>query len=169
MGLIILACSCKSTKNNSRTKLDISKITLGTGCPDRATCVAEIKPNTRIDYKTETSTGKLNPEFMPDSTQNVVKIEFSVNQDKKVMDAQYRELVYFEVPKNVSELSLQDEALQNVHFLFGRFCFCARETVGYFKVNSGKLKFKDGEFSIHVKNGKAPQKLRSISGTYIVD
>lgn len=167
--LVFSLNACKTTQNtkdNKQQKLDFKEVTIENGCLKGGECSFTVMPNKSISLQTEETTGMLYPKFETDSTMNVVKFKFEKDTDKKMMDAQYREEVIFEVPKTKSVLDLKDEDLANVHFTYGRFCFCARGSVGYFKVKKGKLTIENGKISFEFENGQVPQKLGKVEGRY---
>lgn len=164
--LVISLNSCKSTQSTNKETLNVKTISLKDGCPDNGDCAFEVMKNTQMRFQKEESTGKLQPKFETDSTQNVIKFTFDKNQDQAAVDGQYREEVYFELPKGKSVLNLKDGELSQVHFLYGRFCFCSRNSTGYFKVDNGKLKVKNGKLSFDFENGQVPQVLGKVSARY---
>ncbi len=160
--------SCKSVKLHHDNKdKPVQSITINQdACPEGMDCSVELLKNKAISYQTEASTGKLYPVFVMDSASRVLKFTFTkAVQDKQVMDAGYKEEIIFEWPKSKSELNLQDVNMQKVHFLFGRFCFCPRNTVGYFKVKQGTLKIDlQGHLSFSFKNDRdLPQRIHEFS------
>lgn len=168
--LILSLLGCKSQKNEKPQHLNIDSVNIEEGCVDKKgiSCEVEILKNKAISFKTEESTGKLQKEFVDDENSNVIAFNFQNNPDKAVMDAQYREEIIFEVSKTKAELDLTDDELQNVNLIFGRFCFCDRSQVGYFKINKGHLKIKDGKITIDFDSANIPQVMKSVKATYKV-
>lgn len=164
--VVISIISCGSSKKTPKN-IQPQSINIVEGCPEKTDCQVEILENKKINFRHEEVTGKEFPEFVEDNSSSVVKITMDLNTDAKMVDGQYREEIIFEWPKNKSKLNLENEALQDVEFLYGRFCFCDKEQVGYFKISDGKLKIEKGKIDIQFENSKnIPQRVKQISGEY---
>lgn len=142
--------SCQSRKETSVSVNPIN-IHVQYGCPVDGDCVATIIKNKRISYQKEKSSGGFFPKLKSDSTVNVVKVVFNKNKDKAAVDGEYREEILFDWPKSKQVLKLTNQKLQEINFLYGRFCFCASNTVGYFKVDRGEFLLKKGQILLTVQ------------------
>jgi hypothetical protein len=59
-----------------------------------------------------------------------------------------------------------DKELKDITFLYGRFCYCQKNSVGYVKVDNGRLKIENGQMRFQFKNGKIPQIIDEVAGKY---
>lgn len=166
-GLIFMIMSLTACKSTDRKKpMELTHIALENGCPEEGDCALKILRNQRIKFVKEEPTGSIRPKFKTDSAVNVIKFKMDEDKEKTAVDAQYREEVYFEWPKLESTMDLENQELEKVNFLFARFGFKDKDSVGYFKVNSGHLKIKDGKLSFKFDNGQVPQKIKEITAKY---
>lgn len=164
--LVISLFSCSSSKKSTQM-IQPEQLSVIEGCPDKADCEIEVFERQGVEFKTEESTGKFFPEFVADSTKTVIKLTMNLNRNKAAVDGQYREEIIFEWPRSETELHLENEELQDVKFLFGRFCFCPKDQVGYFEITQGDLKIKEENISIEFENNKnIPQILKQLQATY---
>jgi len=160
--LILSLFSCSSSKKTIQIA-ESKEVKVLKGCPDRATCEIEVLENKSIQYQTEESTGKFFPQLKSDSTKTVVKVVMDLNSAKAAVDGQYREEIMFEWPNFKNEKEIDNEELQNIKMVYGRFCFCPKEQVGYFKINQGNLKVNKEEFSLEFLNTQnIPQLLKEV-------
>ncbi len=162
---LLVLYSCSSTQKTTKM-IKPEKISVVKGCPDKAECEVEILQNKAIHKTTEETTGKFYPEFKEDSTKTVVKVEMTLNPDKAAVDGQYREEIIFEWPDK-STVNLKGKELENLNLIFGRFCFCDKEQVGYFEIEQGEINIAENIFSLNFENSQdIPQILKEISGEY---
>lgn len=164
--LILGAISCSSSKKNMHTQ-KISKIEITEGCPPKADCTAEIFADQSMDWRHEASTGKFYPELTENKEYNTVKMSIVINSPQNTVDGQYTEEIMFQWPKNQTEIHLSDKELESVNFTFGRFCFCAKDQVGHFKISKGSLEIKNHKITIDFENSQhIPQVLKHIEATF---
>jgi len=164
--LIIGLFYCSSSKKSTQM-IQPEQISVIEGCPDKADCEIKVYEKQAVEFHTEKSTGKFFPEFIADSTKTTIKVIMNLNRNKAAVDGQYREEIIFEWPRTETELHLENEELQEVKFLFGRFCFCPKEQVGYFKITKGDLNIKDENISIEFENNEnIPQILKQLQAKY---
>lgn len=165
--LIFSIISCSSGKKVTQKNLQPETIHITAGCPDKMECTVEIHSNKKVDFRYEEVTGKHFPEFVEDSTKTTVKIVFDLNTNPRMTDGQYREEIIFEWPNDQKKINLENAKLRDVEMLFGRFCFCEKSQVGYFKISEGNLKIKNGQIELNIVNSdQIPQRVQQISGTY---
>lgn len=148
----------------------LKSIELTNSCPEKADCKVEILKNKAIDLKKEEATGKLHPEFVEDSTKTVIKISMDINADGAMVDAQYREEVLFEWNHNNDKINLENEDLNKASVTFGRFCFCDKDQVGYFKISEGNLEMNQGKLQLNFKTpSNLPQQMKELEAIYQLD
>lgn len=165
---ILFLYSCKSIQETN-DPINLKSIVLKEGCPIDADCDFELLKNKRISYQTDEA-DQFYPEFKEDTLMNVVKFSMSENQNQTAVDGQYNEEIYFEWPKLKHSVEAEHEDLQDLHFVFGRFCFCPKDLVGYFKIDKGNVRIEDGQVSFEFKTeDDIPQKLEKVSGNYILN
>lgn len=165
LSLMIGALSCSTSKKSMENSL--SKIEIIAGCPEKADCTAEIFADQSMDWQQEESTGKSYPELVENKAHNTVKISVAINSAQNAVDGQYTEEIMFQWPKDQTEIHLTDKELESVNLTFGRFCFCAKDQVGNFKISKGKLDVANHKISIDFENSQdIPQILKHIEATY---
>lgn len=136
------------------------------GCPEKSgSCSFEVMPGKSYTIKTD-KTGMMRPELEKSASTLVVKFTFKKNQDQKQVDGQYREEVYAIIPADQSEFEAVDEQLKEAKFLYGRFCYCQKSSVGYVKVDDGRLKIENGQIRMRFDNGEIPQKIKEVAGKF---
>lgn len=133
--VLIFACfflaSCQPQKN-----FDPTSIALTIDCAKQSTCDIQILSGKSMRTTTDNAQTTYDLEDSP--SKNVVVYKYARVVKGNIQDAGYREEIVFEVDKNVREINLTDQELQNTKMLFGRFCFCKGQT-GYYPVKAGTL------------------------------
>ncbi|HET8838882.1 MAG TPA: hypothetical protein VFM82_07820 [Flavobacteriaceae bacterium] len=160
-----LFMACNSTKKSNEsinTALETSM-----ECPKGGECTFSVMKNMAMLMKKD-GTGMSYPEFVENRGTNVIKFRFHKESPQGMADGNYTEEVYMEIKDDVKNLSLKDEALQEVKLVFNRMCFCERGTVGYFPIIDGNLEYQRNSDSASVvlsfANNKVPQRLEKIAG-----
>lgn len=166
MVLLSLFLACNSTKKSNESKTTALETNME--CPKGGECSFSVMKNKAMRMQKD-GTGMSYPEFVENQQTNIIKFRFHKDTPQGMADGSYTEEVYMEIKDDVKNLSLKDEALQNVKLVFNRMCFCERGTVGYFPVTDGSLQYQrnsDGTASIVLsfENNKVPQKLEKIAG-----
>jgi len=165
VGVICLTVSFKSTLKTQSANLDMETITLETPCPEDMECSVKVIPDTRLSLQDNNA----DLQFITDTDYNVIAITINRIVPETVADAQYREELYVEVPKQRSELHLEGQDLQKVNAIFGRFCFCPQPAVGYVKIDHGKLDIANGLVHFVFDNSeeaKFDRVLKEIKASY---
>ena len=60
----------------------------------------------------------------------------------------YYEVIYLNIDKIDPNMVLKDKSLAEVDAIFGRMCFCTKESTGYFPIRKGVLKSKKNRVEI---------------------
>jgi len=66
----------------------------------------------------------------------VLKFAYKTQPPKNLADANYREVLFIEIPNSKQNLHLTQ--FKNIKVWFARFCYC-KDYVGYFKITTGNL------------------------------
>jgi hypothetical protein len=148
-------CACKSTLQTTTNK---------TPCPSEGTCTAKIVSNSRL-FVNEDVTGARYPTLVK-GNKLVFQHHYTKERRKNVADDFYTETVYLEFNPKEKKMFLQDQALEKVGLLFGRFCYC-KGSAGWFSVKKGTLKLSQlskGTYRIQLDFSVAgmPQKVPQI-------
>lgn len=89
-----------------------------------------IKPNTKLLLSTDNF--DINSITEQAGLNLVLKFEYQTLPPKNLADANYREVLFVEIPNAVQKIDLTN--IDNVNIWFARFCFC-KDYVGFYKVN----------------------------------
>ncbi len=79
----------------------------------------------------------------------ILKFEYQTESPKNVADANYREVLYIEMPNQAQEIDLA--RLNKTSIWFARFCFC-KDYVGFFKVTPEKFELLLSKNQLHIKS-----------------
>jgi len=66
----------------------------------------------------------------------ILKFEYKTMPSKNLADANYREVLFLEIPNHKQELHLTQ--FKNIKVWFARFCYC-KDYIGYFNITNGDL------------------------------
>jgi len=160
IGLLFLI-SCK-TAEKATSQVNMNKpVSIQTeNCPENGTCTIELLPDKTIDFKTD-EFDNLYP-VISEGNKTVLKYTFSKKPIENVADSNYTELIYAELPNQISELNFENTALQTIKLHYGRLCFCKGES-GYFPINNGVFKLsKVDENSIKIDLNFSVKKIPQI-------
>lgn len=164
----LLLFSCNASKKSMAESHKMNDmpdhIEVVSGCPAHGKCTIELMESKKIDFQKEKSTGMMYPKFADEMTGKVVKFEYDRKTDPKIMDASYREEVYFEMPSKNG--TWKDKELEKLNVVYGRFCFCDKNSVGYFKVDHGTLTKDENGITFSFENKEAPQIMKEISFSF---
>lgn len=163
--LILCFIACK-TNQESTEKKSLNK-TLITNCPEDGACTFDVLDNKSLVIKTD-STGAKYPQVSK-GKHRVLKFEYKRNQDPRIADDEYSEVVYAEIESDQENLELKDEELFKAKLLFGRLCFCRGQS-GYIPVEKGLLKVTTNKdesvtYRFNFEVAEIPQVLTEISVT----
>lgn len=79
----------------------------------------------------------------------ILKFEYKTESPKNVADADYREVLYIEIPNQAQEIDLA--RLDKTSIWYARFCFC-KDYVGFFKVKPEKFELRLSKNQLHVES-----------------
>lgn len=163
--LVLCFMACK-TNQESTEKKNLNKINI-TNCPEEGTCTFEVLKNKSLEIKTD-GIGAQYPR-VNEGKQTVLKFEYKKDDDPRIADDGYSEIIYAEIESTTKNLDLKDDKLSLAKVLFGRLCFCRGQT-GYYPVEKGHFEIKTHKdetmtFSFNLENTKVPQILKEISVT----
>lgn len=158
--------SCNSTKKTKETASMNPEISMQ--CPEDGSCTFSVIKGKSLTVLKD-GIGMKYPELKDNPKTNIIKFTYHREAPNGLVDGNYTEEIYFEIPNNFYTLDLKDEALQKVKLLYGRLCYCKGST-GYFKVTDGTLHYdknKDGTatLSLIFNNNEVPQIIKEIEGT----
>lgn len=164
--IIIVFASCKPSQNVNLTVRE-AVFTKTANCPDNGKCSIELIPNKSLGFH-KNATGISYP-IISEGEKTILKYTYKRNPIPNTQDSNYTEIVYAELGKTITEISLTGKELQTIKLYFGRLCFCKGET-GYYPIKNGEFKLKkldknsikiDFEFKI----SEVPQIISKISET----
>lgn len=168
--LLSLFLSCNTTKTTKETtSVDTSGMDIAMDCPKGGECTFSVMKNKSMRLLQD-GIGMHYPEFVDNSSTNIIKFRFHRKSPEGMSDGDYTEEVYMEIDNKTKSLSLKNDSLQQVKLLFSRMCFCERGSVGYFPVSQGNLEYKRGEKGnasviLTFENNQVPQTIKEIKGT----
>jgi hypothetical protein len=136
-------------------------------CPENGTCNLELLPNKSIEFKSD-EFGNLYP-VISDGDKTLFQYTFQKNPLKNTEDSNYTEIIYAELPSEITEVSITNEELQNVKLYFGRLCYCKGAT-GYYAIKNGEFKISKASkdsitFKVDFKITEVPQIISTINQT----
>lgn len=149
IGLIALTVvfSCKSHINKLTNSDQLNKA--ASICPKGGHCSFKSALNTSVVFKID----EFNIGYVDYLEKKATLLTFEYIRDEipNTVDDQYIERLYIELPPVPQALLLKDNALQQVHLLFERLCYCKGET-GIYQINQGTLSLQPlGEDRFHLK------------------
>lgn len=162
IAMILLISSCKSNQQTAM-KSDQEK-----QCPSDGTCSFEVLKNKELliledefkntYHKLKHADGKV-----------VLKYEYKRNEDPKISDDNYSEIIFIEINEDLTDLDLSDQFLSKAKVSYGRMCFC-RGATGFYKVKKGNLTIsKDNEnyeVSLDFVIDEVPQVIKSFKRSF---
>ncbi len=164
--IIVFFGSCKPIQTINFA-LNETVYTKTINCPENAECSIELIPNKLLEFKKD-EFGNSYP-IITEGEKTILKYTYKKNLVPNTQDSNYTEIVYAELNKTITEISLTSKELQTIKLYFGRLCYCKGET-GYYPINNGNFKIEksgkntvkiDIEFSIK----EVPQIISKISET----
>ncbi len=162
-GLALAGCKCAQkdmAQNQPKPAQEIP-------CPPKGTCTTQLLRNKTFTVVKD-DFGRSYYKLEDSQQTHVVKYEYTRGNEATLPDSGYREEVLFEIGQAGQELSFKDAELRQVKLLYGRFCFCPKDQVGYFDVNRGTLTVsgKDQvQVSLDFQTGEIPQVTKQIRAT----
>ena len=167
MFVLLLLVGCKSI--NKPTDTLNSSVQFFNNCPENGDCSLEILDNKSAKIEHD----KFNNSYitLEESKSSLLMFKYERDEIQGTADSGYYEVIYFNIDKIDPNMVLKDESLAEVDAIFGRMCFCSRESTGYFPIRKGVLKLKKikknrfkVDFYFTVED--VPQYVKSISETF---
>lgn len=163
--ILFLVVSCKSAQNATNTTLNSNKILEIKNCTENFECKLELLPNKTLIFNTD-EFGNVYA-LVNDGENIILKYTYNKKPNLNIADDNYTEIIYAELPKNISNLHLTNQALQTVKLHFGRFCYCKGNT-GYFPITEGEFtltKLENNQLKIELNFSlkKVPHKVTIIN------
>lgn len=79
----------------------------------------------------------------------VLKFEYKTNPPKNLADANYREVLFIEIPNEIQKIDLTN--IDKATIWFARFCFC-KEFVGFYRVIPNQFELVLGNHQLSLKS-----------------
>lgn len=160
--LVLCFIACK-TNQESTEKKNLNKTNI-TNCPKEGTCSFEVLQNKSLKIKTD-GIGAQYPQIT-EGKQTVLKFEYKKDEDPRIADNGYSEIIYAEIEPATKTLNIKDDELRQAKVLFGRLCFCRGQT-GYYPVNKGEFDIKTNKdtsitYTFNLENTEVPQVLGEV-------
>lgn len=135
--ILLLGClvSCQGLKNIEEQPQ----------CPKDFECYTEIKDNKEINVLEDTI-GQSYLRLEDAENSMVVKYIYDYKRDPRIMDDGYREIIYFQIPKDTKTLELENSEMSNIKLYIQKSCFCPDG--GYEQILNGKFKLKKYQNSL---------------------
>lgn len=151
--------ACKSQGTASWTDHSIVSM-----CPEKTECKLEILENKSLLVKSD-DTGHLYYQIQDEPGKKVLLYTSRKITDPQLMDAGYSETLIFETDKKLSNLNNTGINMQNTKMLLGIQCFC-RGKAGFYKVESGTIKYAKNKLHIEIPGIVEDQKTREVTVTF---
>ncbi|MGV6845932.1 MAG: hypothetical protein ACWA42_07390, partial [Lutibacter sp.] len=81
-------------------------------CPKNGQCTFDILTQKSLNFKKD-EFGHLYPEIKK-GNQIILKFTYQKNSKKGIVDGNYKEIIYAEIPEEYQELNLKNEALKSI-------------------------------------------------------
>ncbi|NOR27486.1 MAG: hypothetical protein GQ540_03040 [Lutibacter sp.] len=162
--ITVLLVSCKPCQNIDYNLKEAVLIKTA-NCPDNAECSVELIPNKSLEFKKD-GIGALYP-VITEGDKTILKYTFNKNTIPNTQDGSYTEVVFAELDKTITHVSLTSKELQTVKLHFGRLCYCKGQT-GYYPITNGNFNIKKSgkksiEITIDFKISEVPQIISKIN------
>ena len=144
---INLIIGCKTSQIVPENYSAIKSINWQSGCIPESACAAEIMVNKKIVLKKDEINNQIYPEFVADSSRQIVKLTSRINADKMHLDQHYFEDIYIELPKKHYPIKASNLELLQYKVLLQKSCFCRGEA-GYYAIQNGELNISDKSLSL---------------------
>jgi len=104
-------------------------------CPDSGECITSVLESSTIVINDlqDVKIGRI-----ADGNKTVFKYKFNTPEDILVPDANYAEVILFEIESGTGDFFIEKDQLSNHNVLFGKLCLCTGQ--GYHRVESGCIK-----------------------------
>lgn len=147
--LLLFLClnSCKSQHQDMEAANKESMLLTAKSCPTDGSCNIEVFHKKSLNIKFD-AFGNSYEEILAGKN-TLAKFTYEKSQEPDVADGNYREVVYLELPDNLTEMTLSSEELNSVKATFGRFCYCKGQT-GYYAIKLGELKITVAEKNVFI-------------------
>jgi hypothetical protein len=125
--LSLLVClSCNSLKNFEESP----------ECPEGYNCEAEIIKETSI-LLLEDTIGKNYVKLEDSDKYHTIKYTYGYQSPPQLADANYSEVVFFQIPVDTDKLQLSGKEVITANFIIAKHCFCP--DAGYEIINDGTI------------------------------
>lgn len=164
-GLLILSVlGCKSKQfSKNKTIPEKSKIHIIKNYNESTECTFEVFKNASL--QPSIASGYMKPDILKGENY-VVVYQYAEEAPRNTADGGYKEMLYFEIPREIKEAFITNKSLKEYNVMYGRFCYCKDGGTGYFPVDNGKLKLKRANDTLYIdfqfKVGKIPQKITEV-------
>jgi|TARA_B110000971_G_scaffold218599_1_gene257757 hypothetical protein len=167
MFILLMFAGCKSI--NKPVDTSKSSVQYFNNCPENGDCSLEILDNqtAKIEYD------KFNNSYitLEESKTTLLKFKYLRSEVPGTADSGYYEVIYLNIDKIDPNMVLKDKSLAEVDAIFGRMCFCTKESTGYFPIRKGVLKSKKNknnqlEIDFYFTIKDVPHFVKSISETF---
>ena len=167
MFVLLLLVGCKSI--NKPTNTSNSSVQFFNNCPENGDCSLEILDNKSAKIEHD----KFNNSYitLEESKSSLLMFKYERDEIQGTADSGYYEVIYLNIDKIDPNMVLKDESLAEVDAIFGRMCFCTKESTGYFPIRKGVLKSKKNknnqlEIDFYFTIKDVPHFVKSISETF---
>jgi hypothetical protein len=161
--ILLFSCTAKKVTPLEKEIIDIN------GCPPKGICNIERIENSTIKLLEDT-TGQFYTKVETDENHHLYKITYEREVPEGIMDAQYQEIIYFQVEKDKKLVELNDKELSEANVIYSRLCYCPGET-GYEVVAFGSLYFEtkkqSTEIRLEIQPKKYPVKMNLVETTVV--
>lgn len=155
---IVLLASCKSQYVNLEKD---QAFDLSSDCPKEGKCSLQVKDD--FTYNFEENEFKEKPKLKEKSTEKVLVFNYSKNENSKIADDFYKEEIWFILPKELEIKSYIDDELSEFKLIYGRFCFCSKESVGYFPITNGTMEITKNKIDLKFEVDSDPHKIHHLT------
>jgi len=164
--ILVFFASCKPTQTLNFT-LNETVYTKTMNCLENGECTIELIPNKSLEFKKD-EFGNSYP-IITEGEKTILKYTYKRSPVSNTQDSNYTEIVYAELDKTITEISLTSKELQTIKLYFGRLCYCKGET-GYYPIKNGNFKMEKAgknavKIDIDFKISEVPQIISKISET----
>ncbi|TXK71034.1 hypothetical protein [Mesonia sp. HuA40] len=134
-----LFIGCKTSQISSKQPSAIKSINWLSGCMEESACEAEIMGNKKMILLKDEVSNQIYPQFVADSSKQIIKLTSRINADKMHLDQHYFEDIYIELPNKYYPIKAINIELLQYKVLLHKSCYCRGEA-GYYAIRNGELK-----------------------------
>ncbi len=136
---INLIIGCKTSQIVPENYSAIKSINWQSGCIPESACAAEIMGNKKMIFIKDEVSNQIYPQFVADSSKQIIKLTSRINADKMHLDQHYFEDIYIELPNKYYPIKATNIELLQYKVLLHKSCYCRGEA-GYYAIRNGELK-----------------------------